>query len=47
MSNHYQEALEENLYEDAIEEGLSEEEKEDGSPSDAEQYVIDKLDELE
>ena len=47
MSNHYQEALEESLYEDAIEEGLSEEEKEDGSPSDAEQYVIDKLDELE
>lgn len=47
MSNHYQEALEENLYEDAIEEGLSEEEKEDGSPSDAEQYVINKLDELE
>ena len=47
MSNHYQEALEENLYEDAIEEGLSEEEKEDGSPSDAEQYVIDKLNELE
>jgi hypothetical protein len=47
LSNHYQEALEENLYEDAIEEGLSEEEKEDGSPSDAEQYVIDKLNELE
>ena len=47
MSNHYQEALEENLYEDAIEEGLSEEEKEDGSLSDAEQYVIDKLNELE
>jgi len=47
LSNHYQEALEESLYEDAIEEGLSEEEKEDGSPSDAEQYVIDKLDELE
>jgi hypothetical protein len=39
LSNHYQEALEENLYEDAIEKGLSEEE--------AEQYVIDKLDELE
>jgi len=47
LSNHYQEALEENLYEDAIEEGLSEEEKEDGSLSDAEQYVIDKLNELE
>ena len=47
MSNHYQEALEESLYEDAIEEGLSEEEKEDGSLSDAEQYVIDKLNELE
>jgi hypothetical protein len=47
LSNHYQEALEENLYEDAIEEGLSEEEKEDGSPSDAEQYVIDKLNEIE
>ena len=47
MSNHYAEVLEENLYEDAIEEGLSEEEKEDGSPSDAEQYVINKLDELE
>ena len=39
MSNHYAEVLEENLYEDAIEEGLSEEE--------AEQYVINKLDELE
>ena len=39
MSNHYTEVLEENLYEDAIEKGLSEEE--------AEQYVIDKLDELE
>jgi hypothetical protein len=47
LSNHYQEALEESLYEDAIEEGLSEEEKEDGSLSDAEQYVIDKLNELE
>ena len=47
MSNHYAEVLQENLYEDAIEKGLSEEEKEDGSPSDAEQYVINKLDELE
>jgi len=47
LSNHYREILEENLYEDAIEEGLSEEEKEDGSPSDAEQYVINKLNELE
>ena len=47
MSNHYTAVLEENLYEEAIEKGLSEEEKKDGSPSDAEQYVINKLDDLE
>ena len=47
MSNHYVEILEEDLYEEAIEMGLSEKERSDGSPSDAEQYVINKLDELE
>ena len=47
MSNHYVEILEEDLYEEAIEMGLSEKKNKDGSPSDAEQYVIDKLDELE
>jgi len=47
LSNHYVEILEEDLYEEAVEMGLSEEEKEDGNLSDAEQYVIDKLDELE
>ena len=47
MSNHYVEILEEDLYEEAVEMGLSEKEKKDGSPSDAEQYVINKLDELE
>ena len=47
MSNHYAEILEEDLYEEAVEMGLSEKERSDGSPSDAEQYVINKLDELE
>ena len=47
MSNHYAEILEEDLYEEAVEMGLSEKERSNGSPSDAEQYVINKLDELE